>query len=164
MSSYNRFAGGSLERLAALGDGVFAVAMTLLLLDLHVPAREAIHNERGLLHAMAGLTPQLLVYLLSFLTLGIFWVGQQTQLNHIERSDRNFSWIHLAFLFAVTLMPFSTRVLTEFAEFRAALVGCWLNILLLGVILYLSRGYRPKPSCCVTMFRWRCLGRFAAES
>lgn len=144
MSSYNRFAGGSLERLAALGDGVFAVAMTLLLLDLHVPAREAIHNERGLLHAMAGLAPQLLVYLLSFLTLGIFWVGQQTQLNHIERSDRNFSWIHLAFLFAVTLMPFSTRVLTEFAEFRAALVGYWLNILLLGVILYLSWGYATK--------------------
>lgn len=144
MSSYNRIAGGSVERLAALSDGVFAVAMTLLLLDLHVPAREAIHNDRELLRAMAGLAPQLLVYLLSFLTLGIFWVGQQTQLNHIERSDRNFSWIHLAFLFAVTLMPFSTRVLTEFAGFRPALVGYWVNILLLGVILYLSWGYATK--------------------
>jgi len=144
MSSYNRIAGRSVERLAALSDGVFAVAMTLLLLDLHVPAREAIHDDRGLLHAMAGLAPQLLVYLLSFLTLGIFWVGQQTQLNHIERSDRNFSWIHLAFLFAVTLMPFSTRLLTEFAEFRSALVGYWINILLLGVVLYLSWGYATK--------------------
>ena len=144
MSSYNRIAGGSVERMAALSDGVFAVAMTLLLLDFHVPAREAIHNDRGLLHAMAGLAPQLLVYLLSFLTLGIFWVGQQTELNHIERSDRNFSWIHLAFLFAVTLMPFSTRVLTEFAEFRTALVGYWVNILLLGLILYLSWGYATK--------------------
>jgi hypothetical protein len=46
MNSYNRIAGGSVERLAALSDGVFAVAMTLLLLDLHLPAREAIHDER----------------------------------------------------------------------------------------------------------------------
>jgi uncharacterized membrane protein len=82
--------------------------------------------------------------LLSFLTLGIFWVGQQTQLNHIDRSDRNFSWIHLAFLFAVTLMPFSTRLLTEFAEFRTALLGYWGNILLLGLILYLSWGHATK--------------------
>jgi uncharacterized membrane protein len=138
--SYNAIAGTSVERLAALSDGVFAVAMTLLLLELRAPAREAIRSEHDLLRAMAALAPQLLVYLLSFLTLGIFWVGQQTQLNHIERSNRNFTWTHLAFLFAVTLMPFSTRLLSEFVELRAALVAYWANILLLGVILYLSWG------------------------
>ena len=57
--------------------------------------------------------PQLLVYLMSFLTLGIFWVGQQTQLNHLAHSERHFTWIHLAFLFIVTIMPFSTRLLIE---------------------------------------------------
>jgi uncharacterized membrane protein len=77
---------------------------------------------------------------MSFLTLGIFWVGQQTQLNHIERSERHFTWIHLAFLFLVTLMPFSTRLLTEFITFRTALVAYWANILLLGATLYLSWG------------------------
>jgi len=50
-------------------------------------AREAIHSERDLLHAMAAFLPQLAVYLMSFLTLGIFWMGQQTQLNHLQRSD-----------------------------------------------------------------------------
>jgi len=140
MPSYDDIAGQSVERLAALSDGVFAVAMTLLLLELHAPAREAIRTEHDLLRGMATLAPQLLVYLLSFLTLGIFWVGQQTQLNHIERSNRNFTWIHLAFLFAVTLMPFSTRLLSEFVEYRAALIAYWANILLLGVILYLSWG------------------------
>src|SRR5579863_1001948 len=143
-TSYNQIAGQSVERLAALSDGIFAVAMTLLLLELHAPAKELIHSEGDLRIALVALFPQLLVYLMSFLTLGIFWVGQQTQLNHIERSDRNFSWIHLAFLFAVTLMPFSTRLLTEFAEFRSALVGYWINILLLGVVLYLSWGYATK--------------------
>lgn len=138
--SYNKIAGQSSERLAALSDGVFAVAMTLLLLELHVPAREAIHSERDLLNDMAAFLPQLAVYLMSFLTLGIFWMGQQTQLNHLDRSDRNLSWLHLAFLFAVTLMPVSTHFLTEFAQYRAALLAYWLNILLLGAMLYLSWG------------------------
>ncbi len=139
-TSYNQIAGQSVERLAALSDGIFGVAMTLLLLELHVPAKELIHSESDLRGALVHLTPQLLVYLMSFLTLGIFWVGQQTLLNHIERSERHFTWIHLAFLFLVTLMPFSTRLLTEFIEYRTALLAYWANILLLGVMLYLSWG------------------------
>jgi uncharacterized membrane protein len=139
-TSYNQIAGQSVERLAALSDGIFGVAMTLLLLELHVPAKELIHNEGDLRGALAALAPQLLVYLMSFLTLGIFWVGQQTQLNHLERSERHFTWIHLAFLFLVTLMPFSTRLLNEFINFRTALVAYWANILLLGALLYASWG------------------------
>ncbi|HKV26394.1 MAG TPA: TMEM175 family protein [Candidatus Acidoferrum sp.] len=139
-ASYNAIAGQSVERLAALSDGIFGVAMTLLLLELHVPARELIHNEGDLRRAIFALSPQLLVYLMSFLTLGIFWVGQQTQLNHLDRSERHFTWIHLAFLFCVTLMPVSTRLLIEFLSFRTALLVYWLNILFLGVLLYASWG------------------------
>ncbi len=136
--SYNRIAGHSVERLAALSDGIFGVAMTLLLLELHVPAKELIHSEADLWRALAGLAPQLVVYLMSFITLGIFWVGQQTQLNHLSRSDRHLTWIHLAFLFAVTLLPFSTRLLAQFITYRAALLAYWVNILLLGLMLYVS--------------------------
>jgi uncharacterized membrane protein len=136
--TYNLIAGQSVERLAALSDGVFAVAMTLLVLDLHVPAREAVHSGADLRHALIGLAPQGVAYLMSFITLGIFWVGQQTQLNHLARSDRSLSWIYLLFLFAVSMMPFSTRLLAEFISYRTALLGYWLNILLLGAALYFS--------------------------
>jgi uncharacterized membrane protein len=136
--TYDEIAGRSVERLAALSDGIFGVAMTLLLLELHVPARELIHGEGELWHALAALAPQLVVYLMSFLTLGIFWVGQQTQLSHLSRSDRHLTWIHLVFLFAITLMPFSTRLLAEFVTFRTALLAYWANIALLGLLLYLS--------------------------
>jgi uncharacterized membrane protein len=145
-TTYNQIAGQSVERLAALSDGIFGVAMTLLLLELHVPAKELIHSEGSLYHALVLLAPQLLVYLMSFLTLGIFWVGQQTQLNHIERSERHFTWIHLAFLFCVTLMPFSTRLLAEFIEYRTALVAYWLNIFLLGAILFASWGRATRAA------------------
>lgn len=144
--SYNKIAGQSVERLAALSDGIFAVAMTLLVLDLRVPAAEAVHSEYDLGRVLVALAPQFITYLMSFLTLGIFWVGQQTQLNHLARADRDLSWIHIAFLFAVTLTPFSTSLLARFIAFRLALLAYWANILLLGVILYASWGYAIRAS------------------
>src|SRR5258707_10629377 len=112
-TDYNRIAGQSLERLAALSDGIFAVAMTLLVLDLHVPVNDVLHiqqpiwmpgalqSEQMLWDALVKLSPRLLTYFMSFMTLGIFWIGQQTQLNHFTKSDRNLTWLHLAFLLAV---------------------------------------------------------------
>ncbi len=90
-TSYNAIAGQNVERLAALSDGIFAVAMTLLVLDLRVPATEIVHGEQDLWHALAALAalaPQIVMYMVSFMTLGIFWVGQQTQLNYLARSNR----------------------------------------------------------------------------
>src|SRR6201996_1074438 len=142
--SYNQITGRSLERLAALSDGIFAVAMTLLVLDLHVPASEAIHNQGQLWHTLAGSTPQFVSYLLSFITLGIFWNGQQAQLSSFSRSDRHLSWIHIAFLFAVSIMPFSTRLLAGFIEYRSVLLAYWGNIVLLGGILFLSWRYAMR--------------------
>src|SRR5579872_5972366 len=117
-TTYNQIAGRSVERLAALSDGVFAVAMTLLVLDLRAPAVEAVHSEQDLWRALGALAPRLLMYVMSFLTLGIFWVGQQTQLNHLARSDRSLSWIHILFLFAVSMTPFSTTLLAGFTAYR----------------------------------------------
>ena len=137
-TDYNRIAGHSAERLAALSDGVFAIAMTLLVLDLHAPAAEAIRSEHDLWRALLALSPRLLMYMLSFMTMGIFWVGQQTQLNHLRRSDRSLTWIHLAFLFLVTVVPFSTALLAEHTSYRSALLVYWFNIFLLGATLYWS--------------------------
>lgn len=138
---YNRIAGQSVERLAAISDGIFAVAMTLLVLDLHNPARELIHDERDLLRGLSMMFPQFITYLMSFLTLAIFWNGQQAQLNVFARADRHLTWIHMGFLFAVSVMPFSTRLLSEFIEYRTALLCYWGNMLLLGFVLYCSWRY-----------------------
>jgi uncharacterized membrane protein len=138
---YNRIQGRSLDRLAALSDGIFAVAMTLLVLDLHIPAAAQVQGERELLLALAALGPQWVAYGMSFLTLGIFWAGQQTQLNHLAEGTRDLTWIHLGFLFAITLLPLSTRLLAEFITYRGALLIYWVNILALGVVLYWSWKY-----------------------
>jgi uncharacterized membrane protein len=143
-SLYNRIQGRNLERLAALSDGIFAVAMTLLVLDLHLPTAAQVHGERELLDALCALGPQWLTYGMSFLTLGIFWAGQQTQLNHFAEGTRDLTWIHLAFLFAVTLMPLSTRLLSEFITYRSALGIYWFNIFVLGAALYWSWSYAAR--------------------
>lgn len=143
---YNRFAGHSVERLAALSDGIFAVAMTLLAIDLRLPAAELIHSEADLLHALFAVGPNILVYFMSFLTLGIFWVGQQSQLNHLQRSNLRLTWIHLLLLFGVTLLPLSTKFLAEFMRYRTAMIVYWLNILLLGAILYATWRYATRNS------------------
>jgi uncharacterized membrane protein len=143
---YNRIAGQSLERLAALSDGIFAVAMTLLALDIHAPVSDAIRSEQDLLHALVPLAPRLLMYLMSFLTLGIFWTGQQTQFNQLSQANRHFTWIHILFLAAVSIMPFSTSLLAEFIGFRLALVIYWANIFALGAVLYGSWRYARHAS------------------
>ena len=145
-TSYNRIAGESVERLAAISDGIFAVAMTLLVLDLHQPARELIRDEQALWRSLALMFPQFITYLMSFLTLAIFWNGQQAQLNRFARTDRHLTWIHMAFLFAVSVMPFSTRLLADFINYRTALLCYWGNILLLGIVLYLSWRYASQAS------------------
>ena len=97
-----------------------------------------------LLHSLGGLAPQWIAYLMSFLTLGIFWAGQQTQLNHLREGSRDLAWIHLGFLFTITLMPLTTRLLAEFIQLRLALVLYWLNILLAGAMLYWSWKHAVK--------------------
>src|SRR5882762_2839761 len=145
--SYNRLTSGRrLDRLAALSDGVFAIAMTLIVLEIHVPDPAPIRSEQDLWNALLGLGPRLLTYLLSFLTLGIFWNGQQTQLNLFATADRDLSWLQLAFLASIALMPFSTSLLAEFITYRLALLAYWANILLIGLLLYLNWIYALRKS------------------
>jgi uncharacterized membrane protein len=133
---YNRIAAGDVGRIAALSDGVFAFAATVLVLDIHTPERADIHTEAELLAALWAQAPHLLSWLLSLMTLGIFWVGQQTQLNNLKRADRDFTWLSLLFLAVVAALPFSTRLLADFFQFRTAFLIYWANILLCGVTIY----------------------------
>ena len=141
---YNRIQGRNLDRLAALSDGIFAVSMTLLVLDLHVPSAAQVSGERALLEALFALGPQWVTYAMSFLTLGIFWAGQQTQLNHLAEGTRDLTWIHLGFLFATMALPFTTRLLAEFIAYRVALGIYWLNIFVLGSMLFWSWSYATR--------------------
>ena len=110
-----------------------------------MPDAGPIRSEGDLWNALLGLGPRLVTYFLSFLTLGIFWNGQQTQLNLFGSADRDLTWLQLAFLATVALLPFSTSLLAEFITYRLALLAYWANILLLGVLLYAAWIYDAPP-------------------
>ncbi len=141
---YNFFAGGDVGRIEALSDGIFAFAATVLVLDFHTPEPGDIHAEAELLTALASSAHRLLPWLLSLLTLGIFWVAQQTQLSQLARSNRDLTWLHLMFLAIITVLPFTTRLLADFFTYRTAFLIYWANLVLLGAAVYVTWAYSER--------------------
>jgi uncharacterized membrane protein len=101
-------AGLPLRRIEALTDGVFAIAMTLLVLGIELP-----HGTGSLWARLWLLWPKLACYALSFVMLGVLWIGHHYQLHHIRRTDRALIWLNLAFLLVITFLPFSTGVMAS---------------------------------------------------
>ncbi len=136
MTQYNDLAGKKIGRIEALSDGVFAIALTLLVLEIKVPGIE-VHSETELFALFKTIAPHFLSYFLSFMTMGIFWNGQSVQLSYMKEYDRDLTWNALFFLLLVSLLPFTTAFLGQYIAFKFALLLYWANILLLGLMLYL---------------------------
>jgi uncharacterized membrane protein len=98
-------------RLEAFSDGIFAIAATLLVLDLGVPKLDPTLLD-GFLHEW----PAYAAYATSFLTIGIIWVNHHTVLDRLERVDRGLLFLNVVFLMFVALIPFPTRVLAQYLE------------------------------------------------
>jgi TMEM175 potassium channel family protein len=138
-----------LDRLVGVTDGIFAIALTLIVFDIHVPAQDRVHSERELISAVVALAPRFLTYAIGFLTLTIFWFGQQAQHNLIARADRRLATLHVSFLGFIALLPFSTDLLADFIGFRTAIVVYWLNLFALGAMLLASWRYAEHNSMLV---------------
>ena len=100
-------------RLQAFSDGVFAIAITLLVLDLAVPARDQV-RPGGLGAALAHQWPSYFAYLVSFLVIGIIWVNHHTMFSKVNLVDRPVLFANLALLLVVSVLPFPTRLLAEY--------------------------------------------------
>jgi uncharacterized membrane protein len=111
-------------RIEAFSDGVFAIAVTLLVLELKVPqlAEEAGSGE--LWSTLLSRWPSYLAYLVSFMTILIVWVNHHRLFTIIQRSDSRFLFINRLLLLVVTTIPFPTALLAEFFEKPSASVAC----------------------------------------
>ncbi|SDB99192.1 TMEM175 family protein [Niabella drilacis] len=140
-NTYNKIAGQDTGRILAISDGVFGVALTLLVLEIRVPFMDSIRSEQDLIQAFLGLKSKFLVYFLAFMTTGIFWVGHSSQYKYIEGSDRNLNWINLLFLLSVSMLPFTTAFLGDYTHFKFPIAVYWCNLLLMGAMLYINWAY-----------------------
>src|SRR6516162_6347195 len=129
------------NRIEALTDGVFAVAMTLLVLDIKVPELQQPLARAELPLKLLSLWPKFLSYTISFVILGVYWVGHHVQLSFIRRADRPLLWINISFLLWVALVPFSTALLSEYATTRIAIAIYGANLIAIGLTLALHWWY-----------------------
>ena len=105
----------STARVEAFSDGVMAIAITLLVLDLKVPPLDAV-TPGGLLSALAARWPSYVAYLAAFLTIGIIWLNHRTLVDRISRFDARLHWLNLMLLLGVATLPWPTALVAEYVQ------------------------------------------------
>jgi uncharacterized membrane protein len=110
------------ERLIFLSDGVFAITITLLVLEIKVPEIPEALVATELPNALLHLLPKILAHILSFIVLGIYWSGHHNTFMHIKRHNRFLLWLNILFLMCVASMPFATGLLSQYHEHLLSIV------------------------------------------
>jgi len=135
-------------RTEAFSDGVMAIAITLLVLDVKVPT---VGPHESLAHALAHQWPKYITFALSFITIGIMWINHHALFEHVARVDRRLSFVNLFVLMTISFLPFPTAVMAEYVRsgtnghIASAMYG--LNLLLVGVgflVLWLVLRAHPE--------------------
>jgi uncharacterized membrane protein len=135
------------ERLKTLADGVFAIVMTILVLELGIPIVSEAASENGLGHALLEMWPEFLIYGLSFLVLGIFWLVHHMIFDAIKYYDSTLAWLNIIFLMFVALIPFSTALFGEYGAIQVTAAVYGINMLVVfnmgwAIWSYTTKNYR----------------------
>jgi uncharacterized membrane protein len=133
---------GGIGRILALSDGVFAIAMTLLILEIAVPATKA---DTDLPKALLELWPRYLAYVLSFVVIGRFWAAHHQAFRLIGRYDAVLVWLNLLLLMFVAFLPFPTAVLGAHNGTPAAAVLYAAAVVLTGTASLAHWWYASRP-------------------
>lgn len=125
----------STRRLEAFTDGVFAIAATLLVLELTAGKIGEVHSEAGFWRALVGTVPEVLNFALSFLLLGLLWMVHVRQFEYVVAVDTPMLWLNVLRLLGVVFVPFATTLNDEYSDFlggRMVLPVTFLWIILFG--------------------------------
>lgn len=131
----------STKRIETLVDGIFAIAMTLLVLNIHLPDPSGVWTNSMVWGVIWGQVSNLLVYALSFVILANFWIIHHRGFDHIKRADSGFLWINVFWLLFVALVPFSTSLMGDFGSTVPAALFFNLNLFIIGLLSFFIRRY-----------------------
>ena len=132
------------NRLETLVDGIFAIAMTLLVLTI-APPRPPLEEAAALLPGMIlGLVPQILSFAIAFLVLGIFWLEHHRQFHVVRLVDPRLLWINIFLLISIAFVPFTTDVAGDYATVQIAVLLFNVNIVIVGIIYAIQWRYICK--------------------
>lgn len=138
-----------LERLILFSDAVFAIAITLLVIEIKIPDKELLKQEGGIsdaaiLRSLDHLIPKFIGFLISFMLVGLYWTIHHRMFGFVTGYDRKLLFLNLLFLFFVALMPFSTGFYSEYAgselfqkQLKVPMTFYVLNFCCMGFVNYL---------------------------
>ncbi len=128
------------SRIEALTDGIFATLMTVLVLGLRLPPGNNLRDE------IFGLGGDVLAYAMSFVVLGVYWIGHHNLFHYIRSTNRVFLWLNVLFLMSVGFIPFSTSILGRNLPDQTAVILYGGNVMLPGLSLYVIWWYATRNS------------------
>jgi len=102
------------KRIEALADGIFAIAMTILVLQVQVPRIPPPVTQDALRRALLQLTPHVTGYFVSFVLLGSLWVAHHAQFHFIRKVDRVLLWLNIFYLSLISFVPFASGLLSQY--------------------------------------------------
>ncbi|MBL8155585.1 MAG: DUF1211 domain-containing protein [Anaerolineae bacterium] len=129
-----------LERLVFFSDAVFAIAITLLVLDIRLPETEGLLTDGQLRDALVGLGHQYLAYILSFLVIGVFWIGHHRRYRFIHRYDGMLLFLNLLLLMIVAFVPFPSALISRYPSVTATIFYAGVMVAA-GIVSLLIWGY-----------------------
>lgn len=147
-SSSNALQSGmTTHRIEALTDGIFAIAMTLLVLTIDLPEMEKGVAQIGLHNLLIEQMHMLTSYAISFIVLAIFWIKHHQQFHFIKRTDGKHLWINIFTLMFIVLIPFSTSLRGDYPDDWVSAIFFGSNLLILGILsllnwIYATNGHR----------------------
>ena len=136
--------GLSKHRIEALADGIFAVAMTLLVLDIKMPESVTYGSEIDVWRRVVGLEHAMASYAISFFMLSVYWIEHHLHFHFIERTDRGLLWINLYLLLCICLVPFTTDLVGDNVLLRVPALLYGVNLLLIVSALFAQIGYLQR--------------------
>lgn len=123
------------NRLEALSDGVFAIAVTLLVLEVPIPELSAVDLADGrLLEHLIEIWPKILSYVISFLIIGIFWVGHHIMFSYIRKVDRKLLYLNILLLMVISFIPFPAALVGSYGRDQAAVILYGGTLMMAGIL------------------------------
>ena len=132
------------DRLETLVDGIFAIAMTLLVLNIKLPVMTDEEAKANLASALSRLTPHLFAFAMSFLLLAVFWMVHHRQFHSIAKIDGPFIWLNILMLGLIVLVPFTTSLVGEYEKNLLSVVLFEANLLAIGLSIWAYWWYASK--------------------
>jgi uncharacterized membrane protein len=139
----------SKHRVEALYDGIYAVAMTLLVLDLKLPQAAGSSSDAALVAELRALAPRFMAWIISFLILAALWIGHQRLFHYVRRVDGTLLWINVLALLLASLLPFSSALIGEHPGHFVAQAFYDANMAALALVTLWQVSYvAARPELC----------------